>query len=130
MPNDQHEDEILGDAPRKPLAHTPEEAAAIIGGDIKASYLKTLARKREIPALWVGKWAFLDEDIPAIIAYCRRPAREAAQPTAAQPAPAPGRSTRPAPISDREPVHIVAREPRRMREQRERRERGDNPGVS
>ncbi|HEX3962403.1 MAG TPA: hypothetical protein VHZ03_38210 [Trebonia sp.] len=115
------------EAPRAPLAHTPEEAAAIIGGGIKASYLKALARKREIPALWVGKWAFLDEDIAAIIAYCRRPAREAAQPSAARPTPAPRRPVLPAPVPGREPVHLKARP---MRNQGRRPARDDDPGTT
>lgn len=39
---------------RPPLAYTAAQAAAIIGGSCKASWLRAQARSRKIPYLWIG----------------------------------------------------------------------------
>jgi hypothetical protein len=87
-PQSQRDTRPAAAAPGAALAHTPEQAAAIIGGDVKASWLRQKARNGEIPSHWFGKHAFTGADIDEIIAICERPARKASQPAPAAPAPA------------------------------------------
>lgn len=52
----------------RPLLHTPEESAAIIGAGCTASWLREQARLRRIPfALIGGKYGFSDQHLFAII---------------------------------------------------------------
>ncbi len=77
-------------AQASPRTRTPEEAAAIIGGDCKASFLRALARDGKIPFVWLGKYAFTDAHIDEIVRYCERlpgkPAKAAAPAPAKKPA--------------------------------------------
>jgi hypothetical protein len=53
---------------RPPLAYTAAEAAAIIGGSCKASWLKAQARSRKIPYVKIGgAYNFTDAHIAEII---------------------------------------------------------------
>ena len=73
-------------APGQALAHTAEQAARIIGGNCKASWLKQQAREGKIPALKIGgAWNFTSAHIAEIIAFCEVPA---ARQVSAAPAPA------------------------------------------
>lgn len=106
-------------APGPALAYTPEEAAEIIGGDCKASYLRALAREGKVSALWLGKYAFTSAHIREILAYCERPASTAK--AAVQPAPAKSTTAkrapdRPAPLALAGSVpQLQARAPRKHR---------------
>lgn len=69
-----------------PRAYTAKEAAGIIGGNCKESWLKTGAREGRFPSVKLsGAWNFTDAHIDQIIALCEVPARTV---TAASPAPA------------------------------------------
>jgi hypothetical protein len=95
-------------APGEALAYTPEQAAAIIGGNCKAYYLRKLAREKKVPHLWVGKYAFTAAHISEIVAYCERSVRSAKAPQAHAKPPA----SLPAGVGVGV-VQLVAREPRR-----------------
>lgn len=89
----------------------------IIGGNCKASWLRTKARKGEIPSLWIGKYAFTDAHIAEIIRICERPARKA-KPAAAPvpPAKSPAKRAAAAPAPRALPPGVTLieiREPRR-----------------
>jgi len=63
-----------------PLARTAEEAAAIIGGSCKASWLKRMAREGKIGALKIGgAWNFTDAHIAQVMRLCEVPASHPAQ---------------------------------------------------
>ena len=99
------------------LAYTPEEAAAIIGADIKPSWLRRKARNREIPSHWFGKYSFTIEDIREIIATCSVPARQA-KPAAAPAKRAPAkRAAAPAPAipAANGVVQLRPRQPRKRK---------------
>jgi pyruvate/2-oxoglutarate dehydrogenase complex dihydrolipoamide acyltransferase (E2) component len=67
-----------------PLAYTAPQAAAIIGGNCKASWLKRMAREGKIDALKIGgAWNFTDAHITEIMRFCEVPAHHAAQPASA-----------------------------------------------
>jgi hypothetical protein len=67
-----------------PIAHTAEEAAAIIGGTCKASWLKAQARQGIFPCLKIaGAYNFTDVDIAEILAILHRPAKVAPAASAA-----------------------------------------------
>jgi hypothetical protein len=106
-------------APSPALVHTPEEAARIIGADCKASWLRTKARKGEIPSLWIGKYGFTDAHITEIIRICERPARMAKPAAAAVPpakSPAKRAATPPAPRALPAGVTLIEiREPRKRK---------------
>ena len=72
--------------PGAALAHTPEEAAVIIGGTCKAYLLRKLARERVIDCLRIGGAInFTDAHIRQAVAYFEvpaRPARAATRPAA------------------------------------------------
>jgi hypothetical protein len=90
-PHPPHETRPGTVATGKALVHTAAEAAAIIGGNCKASWLKARARAREFPCEMIGgAYGFTDAHIAEIIAICEVPARRAAQPA---PAPAPAKKT-------------------------------------
>jgi hypothetical protein len=102
-------------APRPALAHTAAEAAAIIGGTCKASWLKAQAREGKIPYLWIGgAYNFTDAHIREIIALCEvraRPAK-AAPPAPAKSTPAKRKADAPFSIPAAEVVQLRARAPR------------------
>jgi hypothetical protein len=77
--------EVLYPAP----AHTAAQAAAIIGGTCKASWLKKLAREGRIGCQMIGgAYNFTEENIAEIRAYIARPARKPGPaPAAAAPPP-------------------------------------------
>jgi len=86
-----------------PLAYTAPEAAAIIGGTCKASWLKRMAREGKIDALKIGgAWNFTEAHIAEILRFCEVPARHPARPAPA-PVPAPRQAARraaaPVPVS-------------------------------
>jgi hypothetical protein len=69
-----------------PKTHTAEETAAIIGGDMTASWLKEKARRREIPfTMLANRYSWTTAQIAEIIAgaeYRPQPqARRAASPS-------------------------------------------------
>jgi hypothetical protein len=86
-------------------------AAAVIGGDCKASYLRKLAREGKIPSLWLGKYAFTEAHIRQIIAYCERPAKPAKAP--APQAASKRAAARPFPADAAGVTRLRAREPRK-----------------
>jgi len=62
------------------LAYTAAEAAAIIGGSCKASWLKRMARDGKFDALKIGgAWHFTEAHIAEIMRLCEVPARQAAK---------------------------------------------------
>jgi hypothetical protein len=65
-----------------PAVYTADEAAAILGGSVKASWLKEMARKREIPFTMLGGYRWTDAHLEEIIALREH------RPAPVQPAPA------------------------------------------
>jgi hypothetical protein len=91
------------------LVHTAEEAAAIIGGDCKASWLREKARRREIPFTMIGgSYRWTDEHLKEIVRLGEE-----------QPSPPVIRRAPPRPGTPRVPGASVpllqAREPRRRK---------------
>ena len=93
------------------LAHAADQAAAIIGGNCKGSWLKQQARARKIPHTLIGgSYHFTDGQIGEILRIFEVPARRGAVP-----APPPSRApsaTRPAVPGG---VLLQPREPRKRR---------------
>lgn len=78
--------------------HTPEEAAKIIGGTCKASWLKAGARAGTFPHVMIGgAYNFTDEQIREIVGLCTVPAR---RPPAATAAPATAKSSAATPTGE------------------------------
>jgi hypothetical protein len=99
------------------LVHTAIEAAAIIGGTCKASWLRQQARQKKIPCRMIGgAYNFTDADITEILAIVeQRPAVKSAAPAAAAPA-RPRLAARPAEASLPAGVsQLKPRQPRAMR---------------
>lgn len=99
------------------LAYTAEQAAKIIGGNCKASWLRAKARAREFPYEWIGgSYNFTRAQIDEIIALCEVPVRRAAQAAAvpAKRAPAKRAATAPSPLALGAGVTLLkARAPRK-----------------
>jgi hypothetical protein len=95
--------------PPAELAHAADQAAAIIGGSCKGSWLKQQARDRKIPYTRIGgSYHFTDEQLAEIIRIFEVPARRSAAPAPASRAPS---ATRPA-VPTGVPL-LQAREPRK-----------------
>jgi hypothetical protein len=97
--------------------HTPEQAAEIIGGTCKASWLKAGARAGRFPHVMIGgSYNFTDAQIREIVQLCSVPAR---QPTPAVPVPAAVKLPTVRPVSDVVPgtgvAHIRPRQPRQRK---------------
>lgn len=67
-------------APGAALVYTADQAAALIGGTCKASWLRKQAREKKIPCRKIGgAYNFTDADIAEILAIVeQRPAEKAA----------------------------------------------------
>lgn len=64
------------------LVHTAEEAASIIGGSCKSSWLKDQAKSRRIPYTLIGgAYHFTDDHIREILAICEVRPRSGQEPT-------------------------------------------------
>jgi hypothetical protein len=107
-------------APGPGLAYTAKQAAKIIGGTCKASWLKAKSRAGEFPCTMIGgAYNYTDADITEIVALCQVPART--KQAAATPAPARRASARRTaaaqpgtlPFPPAEVIQIRAREPRK-----------------
>jgi hypothetical protein len=88
------------------LAHTADQAAAIIGGTVKGSWLKQQAREGKVPCTVMGgAYHFTDEQLAEIIRIFEVRSREVTPPGAPRnpvlPEPAPGREH--APLKARAP---------------------------
>jgi hypothetical protein len=103
--------------PPAELAHAADEAAAIIGGTCKGSWLKEQARIRKIPYTWIGgAYHFTDEQLAEILRISEVRPREVTSVRASRSPvlPGPARSpVLPEPVPGREPVILQARSPRR-----------------
>lgn len=99
------------------LVHTATEAAAIIGGTCKPSWLRQQAREKKIPCRKIGgAYNFSDADIAEILAIVeQRPAEKPAAPAPAKTAKQRS-ATRPAEASLPAGVtQLKPRQPRAMR---------------
>lgn len=66
--------------PGPALAYTAAQAAAIIGGNCKATWLKQLAREGKISYQWIGgAYHFTAAQIGEILQLCEHPASRPAQ---------------------------------------------------
>jgi hypothetical protein len=89
------------------LAHTADQAAAIIGGTCKGSWLKQQARDHKVPFTLIGgAYNFTDEEIAEILRIFEVRPREVTPPRA------PSSPVLPQPAPGREHVTIKARLPR------------------
>jgi hypothetical protein len=103
--------------PPAELAHAADQAAAIIGGTCKGSWLKEQARLRKIPYTRIGgALHFTDEQLAEILRISEvrprevTPARAPRSPVLPEPTRNP---VLPEPVPGREPVILQARPPRR-----------------
>ena len=103
--------------PGPALVHTAIEAAAIIGGTCKPSWLRQQAREKKIPCRKIGgAYNFSDADIAEILAiFEQRPAARPATPAPARtarqrPATRPAEASPPAGVTQLKP-----RQPRTLR---------------
>lgn len=96
--------------PPAELAHAADQAAAIIGGSCKGSWLKQQARDRKIPYTLIGgAYHFTDEQLAEILRIFEVRPREVT------PRAAPRSPVLPQPAPGREHVTIKARLPRTSR---------------
>jgi hypothetical protein len=110
---------------RPPLAYTAAQAAAIIGGSCKATWLKSQARSGKIPYLWIGgAYNFSETHLLEIMSIVE--VRPKAQPDA-QPAPTAPRPPLTAALRVLEAPKLVSRQPRDLHG---RRARHNDPGVT
>jgi hypothetical protein len=98
--------------PPAELAHTADQAAAIIGGACKVSWLKEQARFRKIPYTRIGgAYHFTDEQLAQILRIFEVRPPELRPPQATQPR-APRSPVLPPSAPGREYVQLKARAPR------------------
>jgi hypothetical protein len=111
---------------RPPLAYTAAQAAAIIGGSCKASWLKSQARSSKIPYLKIGgTYNFSSEHIAEIMSILEVRPKE--QPVARSPAAAPRPPGVAAELRVQGVPLLKSRAPRTLRR---RPAGGDDPGVT
>jgi hypothetical protein len=99
----------------RPLLHTAEETAVILGGKVKPSWLREKARLREIPYTMAGgAYHWSDADIEGTMRVLARPpvpAVSRATPARRQPVPVPGSGER----AVRSAIDLEPRIPPRVR---------------